>query len=385
MNRSVLQRKWLMVKGSNQLVVVLCLSVLCNVGAGCGDSNAEVGSVKRADAGIAEQPSDLPRITPPAANGGASPAGGPKQAANGGNAAPRTEVPAGRAAMGGGITTPPSAAGRGGSTAAAGRSAPQTTGGTRSDSCPGEYTVATHITMNVNWVSSLAVTAGKGQVHIWSKSRFSPSDSGQNVESRSCGSVLPVITTSAIAGSKKILPEIPDNAWDSTSMPTFTGTATRKGGVLTVSPGVALIGLTLDVPTGPWPAVSGVVGIDHDGDGALGLTAIPREGGEFVTPPTSIAQITRADKLYLAIRNIMTLTSMVDGCLDSYSGTANVTNFESHIIGCHVKGGGECTTTQRDFVDSNRTIYNVDQALFAAQRVDAAATCADIRALLPVQ
>ena len=88
--------------------------------------------------------------------------------------------------------------------------------------------------------------------------------------------------------------------------------------------------------------------------------------------------------IYLAIRNIMTLTSMVDGCLDSYSGTAQVSNFESHIIGCHVKGGGECTTSQRDFVDSNRTIYNVDQAVFTAQRVDAAATCADIRALLPV-
>jgi len=203
------------------------------------------------------------------------------------------------------------------------------------------------------------------------------------VESQSCGSVLPAITTTAIAGSEKILPEIPDLAWDSASMPTFTGTSTRSGDVVNVDPGVALLGLSLSNPKATWPAATSITGVDSDGDGKGGVTANLKQTGGFVAVPTNLAKSSRADKIYLAIRNIMTLSATAPGCPETYTGTASVTDFENHVIGCHVKGGSECDSTQSKFVDDNRTIYKLGSASFTSQRVAADASCADVRALLP--
>ncbi|HTU57826.1 MAG TPA: hypothetical protein VMF89_05320, partial [Polyangiales bacterium] len=85
----------------------------------------------------------------------------------------------------------------------------------------------------------------------------------------------------------------------------------------------------------------------------------------------------------LAIRTVMTLNSTVEGCPETYSGTANVSKFENHIIGCHVKDGGECNDTQKKFVDDNRTVYTVTSATFTAKRVADDASCAAVRAALP--
>jgi hypothetical protein len=81
----------------------------------------------------------------------------------------------------------------------------------------------------------------------------------------------------------------------------------------------------------------------------------------------------------------MTLTGPADGCPESYSGTANVSKFENHVIGCHVAGGGECNATQSKFVDDNRSVYTVNSSTFQAKVVSDTATCADVRAALPLQ
>jgi hypothetical protein len=285
----------------------------------------------------------------------------------------------GPAAGSGGATAGAGGSGGGGATAGAGGS------GGGGATCPTDYTTATHIVINVSWKSTTVLNAGSGKVHVWTKSNFSESGSTASVTSRSCGSVLPAITTSAIAGSENILPEIPDAAWDNAAMPTFTGTATRSGNNLTVDPGVALLGLTMSNPTAAWPAASAITGLDQDGDGELGITAVSKVNNGFSAPPTDISKSHRADKIYLAIRNIMTLSASAAGCPASYTGTANVSKFDNHVIGCHVQGGSECTTTQRDFVDSNRTVYTINSATFTSQKVSGDATCADVRTLLPIQ
>ena len=136
-------------------------------------------------------------------------------------------------------------------------------------------------------------------------------------------------------------------------------------------------------PTGTWPSVANIMGVDHDGDGFPGIVAIPKTTDGYSTIPVQMASNPRADKIYLAIRNIMTLSATFEGCPESYNGTANVTKFDNHVIGCHVKGGGECNTTQRDFVDSNTTVYKLGTANFTAKRVSADASCADVRAAVP--
>jgi hypothetical protein len=266
----------------------------------------------------------------------------------------------------------------GGSGAAVGGS-----GGTDSG-CPAQYTVATQIAMDVTWSGTLALNAGSGKVYIWTRSAFDESAQPATVESMSCGTVLPVITTTAVAGSVMILPEIPDAAWDSPMMPKFAGTATRSGSMLSIDSGIALIGLTLQNPNGAWPSASSIMGLDQDGDGRAGITAIPRDGGGFSPPPTSLAQTQRADKLDLVIRNAMTLMATAEGCPDSYSGSADVSHFDNHVIGCHVKGGADCTPAEQQFVDEQRTVFIPGTATFMSKTVPDGASCADVRAALPM-
>ncbi|MEY4580879.1 MAG: hypothetical protein RL701_5582 [Pseudomonadota bacterium] len=251
--------------------------------------------------------------------------------------------------------------------------------------CPTSYSVATHIIVNVAWAGSLALTKGTGEVHLWSKSQFVESGDTATVLSQSCGSSLPQIKLSALAGGYSVLPQFPDATWDAPTMPTFKGTATRMPAGWQVRPGVALVGLSMADPTIKWPAAAQIVGVDHDSDGSPGITAFPKVGGTFRAPPVNLAQSARVDELHLAIRNVMTLTSNTAGCPANYTGVAEVTSFDNHIIGCHVEGGAVCTPAERDFVDSNRTVYELLGGTFTSQRITDNATCADIRGLLPIQ
>jgi hypothetical protein len=306
--------------------------------------------------------------------GGSGGAGG---AGGSGGVAGALQAPAGSGGSGG----------EGGSTEPVGGSGGSGGAGGSGSTCPTDYTMATHIVMDVKWPKKTyfgitIVEAGSGKVHIWTKSDFAEDGSTAEVVSRSCGSTLPPITA---LGGEKLLPEIPNASWDEKTMPTFTGTATKTGNKILAEPGVALVGLTMGNPTGPWPSVGDALkmGVDHDNDGKKGIKAIPKSGGGYSLIPVDAGRSKRADRVDLAIRNLMTLSSTVEGCPETYNGTADVSLFDNHIIGCHVKDGGECNQTQRDFVDSNRTVYEVTAATFTAKRIDADATCANVRAALP--
>jgi hypothetical protein len=244
--------------------------------------------------------------------------------------------------------------------------------------------VATHIIIDVEWSGSLALAKGAGQVHLWSKSQYVEAGDTATVVSKSCGSVLPEIKTTSLAGGYSVLPEIPDAAWDQPSMPMFTGTATRLATGWRVDPGVALVGLGLPDPSARWPDADEISGVDVDGDGNPGITAYPRIGGRFAAPPTNLSQSARVEALHLAIRSVMTLTSDSSGCPAAYGGKADVMNLDNHVIGCQVQGGAPCSDGERDFVDSNRTEYKIQGGSFVSQRLDGDVTCADVRALLPV-
>jgi hypothetical protein len=349
---------------------------------GCATSDAERGFVEP-DAGGGQ----MGQAGEPAGEAGqiAEMAGMIAPAGTGGMAGSLAGTGAGGAGVGGaGVGGSAASGGGGGSAAGGGGSAGAMGGG--EGGCPTQYTMATHIVINVSWDGTLAVASGSGKVHVWSRTKFNDSGDSATLESVSCGTVLPDITTTQIGdGGSKILPEIPNASWDNPNMPTFAGTATRNGTTLNINSGTALLGLSLSNVNAAWPAATAITPVDHDGDGKPGISAIPRNGGGYKMPPTSTAKTSRADKLYLAIRNVMTLTGPADGCPQTYSGTANVTKFENHVIGCHVSGGGECSSSQSKFVDDNRTIFTVNSATYESKVVDDAATCADVRTALPLQ
>jgi len=361
------------------------LILLCSLGVSCDreDTESEADTQRSSSKRSGRSPRPSQRQStgsqPPS---GASPVTAGNGGGGGGHSASSFPAPMGTSGFPGSSSIS-STAGSGTSlgspaTGTAGSAGPVAT-------CATTYIVATHITIDVEWSGSLALAKGAGQVHLWSKSQFVETGDTATVVSKSCGSVLPEIKTTSLAGGYSVLPEIPDTAWDQPGMPMFTGTATRLATGWRVDPGVALVGLNMPDPSARWPDADEITGVDVDGDGNPGITAYPRVGGRFAAPPTNLSQSAHVEELYLAIRSVLALTSTSSGCPAAYGGEAAVTGLDNHVIGCRVEGGIPCTDSERDFVDSNRTEYKIQGGSFVSHRVDDDVTCADVRALLPVR
>ena len=185
-------------------------------------------------------------------------------------------------------------------------------------------------------------------------------------------------------------------------MPTYASTGSLTGwgppSTFTIAPTLALIGLAFPSGTDPstytWPSSSwslpnATMEPDSDGDGNPGITATPLSGNGNVLPPTAIGiggSAATADKVYLATRTQVALSGTWTSCSD-LSGSATVSNFDNHVVGCHIKGGSACTTgaanTQADFIDQNRTVYAPTSATFVATVLPSTGTCADALSALP--
>jgi hypothetical protein len=266
-------------------------------------------------------------------------------------------------------------------------SAPPTDGGACEAMTSG--TQAVHVIMQVTWPGSVGTESGAGTVNVWTRSKFTI-DGSNNITATNtpCGSQIPEITKTPIAGGGKVLAEFPPAIWNSAMIPSFPATGTQTGSNIgskvTMKATPVIVGATMSDPNGAWPAVGAVVGADHDGDGKLGIASVPRNGGGYSLPPTSLLRTNSADKLYIASRT----TSALDGTRDSCTttkGTAMIANFDNHIIGCHVAGGGECTKSESDFIDQNRTVFVVKSATYETKIVPDGSTCDAVRAALPAK
>ena len=250
------------------------------------------------------------------------------------------------------------------------------------------FTEASHLTVTVMWPSGLAAMGGTGQIHVWGKTVYTANGNALTGTLHACGFVLPATMLTALGGGGMILIEVPDTTWDAPSMPSFpvTGTQTSWDVPSTVNYSyTAVIGSTDSaLQAGDWPAsYTGVTMItDAEGDMNPGLTSIPRSGTGYTLPPTSIAQTSRVDKLYVVIRNAFSPMLTRTAC-DEASGPATYMHLDNHVVGCHVMGGSDCMPTEVNFVDSNRGVYTIMGATAHTKIVADSATCADVRAALP--
>jgi hypothetical protein len=343
--------------------VLAAIAALAWAAAGCGSgSNAEVGG-----GGAGGAPGN--------------PDGGGAAGTNGGGAA---------GTPGGAAGTPGGAAGSTGAAGSAGTGGASSGGtGGSAGGCPAlaAFSQAEHIVMNVTWPNTIGTTGGTGQVHVWAKTTFTASGNDLVGTSQACGSLLPPTGLNLLAGGGSVLIQIPDATWDLPSMPRFQFTATQTGwsaGSTINYTSTALIGLTLTNPaTDAWPGTI-TTAVDADSDTKTGYTAVPAATGGRVLPPTSLnTTANRADRVYLATRNVFMVTATRNAC-DHAAGPVTVVHFDSHVVGCHVSGGADCTTAQSNFVDQNRTIYAAGTSTIELKVVPAAATCADVRAALPM-
>jgi hypothetical protein len=263
--------------------------------------------------------------------------------------------------------------------------------------CPPQatLTLAVHIIMDATWPAGTATSAGKGPIHLWNLSRLNAANgtlSGN--ETRSCGTVLPEFGLNGagqlVTGGNKVHVEIPHPLWDAPTIPRLESRGRLAGwdpgSAFNIDGTVALIGMTSADPLGPWPdSYSQIMAVDADNDGNPGFTAVPKSGSGYVQPPTGLGFLgsaPTAERLYLASRTVVSLEGKLSSCTD-VSGVAKVMFFDSHVVGCRVRGVN-CTPQQTDFVDSSRTVYKVMSATFRAKKIPDGSSCEDARAALPM-
>lgn len=276
--------------------------------------------------------------------------------------------------------------------------------------CPTDSTLTLggHISFAVTWSATTAASASSGSqtAHVRWLAKYTVNGNKLTGTQQTCSLSLPDVQLSAIgaiaAGGTKVQIEIPPSVWAQPSMPKFSGSATMSGwdppSTIESAPGIALVGInlpasadpeTLKWPSSSWSFPSGTTFTDSDGDSNPGVTAKPLNGNSYVYPPTAVGLgglAPAADEVYIVSRNRIGFSGKWTSCTD-LSGTATVTIFENHVVGCRVHDGSACTTSaansQADFIDQNRTVYTPGSATFVAKKLGNDASCADVLAALP--
>ena len=289
-------------------------------------------------------------------------------------------------------------------------------GMTADGGCQATGTTSVHVKLAVSWATTTLLMGGSGMTDLWFKSTTTLNGTTVTVTNKACGVTLPDFTTGALAGSEKIQLRFPDAMWDNPKMPTYHSTGTQMGsgaGATQTFPAtVTLFGLNPMGSTSkyatasttwpaPPPANSGTFPqfmaselSDDDGDGNPGVTLTPNGATPYNFPPTSLDyNHTQADKVYVVTRTTVALSGTLDSCFGA-SGTATVSEFENHVVGCHDAtgtsssnqplSGNNCsmttvTTAGPGLLDVNRTIFTPGSATYTAVPVADDATCAVVR------
>jgi hypothetical protein len=296
-------------------------------------------------------------------------------------------------------------------------------------------TLATKVTFDVQWPSTLASSQGMGTVSIWLLTKFTGTTALTGT-SQSCGTTLPDLQLNDIGTTAANMTPPPDakvqiqitNATWMKITRTFNVMGTQSGFNIgdseNTSPAVGLVGLaqasTYATDTTAWPIdcpTAGCTGsdwfkaadiVDDDGDGNPGITANPLNTGGYTYPPTNTTCGAPATEIYIVSRNELAVTGMRMTDCSHGSGTASVTLFDNHVVGCKhgtepqhgvcaAVSPGACAASEIAFLDDNRTKYGYDQtaghtfskthpaangkATIVALRDGA--TCADVLAAVP--
>jgi hypothetical protein len=274
---------------------------------------------------------------------------------------------------------------------------------------------ASKLTIDVSWspqgLTSIILASGTGKIEQWIRGSRTHQGSTLTDATVVCGVVLPDFQSTAVVGNETYGVRFPPSLFDSHYLPVFQVTGTISGNMAgatySTSPTAALLGVTMSSPTSdPWPSDPSTVNAqDMDKDGKPGVTitvatGLTGAGGVYSLVPTGIPAayqpIIRADKLYVAIRQVTAVSGTVKNC-DHVSGTVTIptisgkTAIDSHVLGCELADGGDCSTTasfgstsQAGFVDNTQPVFTpTGTGTFDSVRISAGTSCAGVRSMLP--
>jgi hypothetical protein len=267
---------------------------------------------------------------------------------------------------------------------------PTCSGSTCGTSCDLSGTWAAKVIVQLSWPSSLALATGSGTLDIWLL--LTGTQSGNSLPSTllPCEITIPDFPSSSVAGNELYGLTFPNALFDHSPafLPTTPAAVTLSGSApgstVTVPPIAFLVGVTLANPTtAAWPSTPEMVtSNDVDQDIKTGVTTPYKSGGSYVSVPVNVTKSPRADNAYLASRVVTSMSGTLASCT-SIAGTATVTNFDTHILGCELAGdAGTCTQADSDFTDNNRPAYVTGAATVNLVKIANGATCATVRAAL---
>jgi hypothetical protein len=276
--------------------------------------------------------------------------------------------------------------------------------------CDFNGTWATRITIDVTWqpqgLTSVILQSGSGTITQWVKGLRVQNPAAPLAlmdESVVCGIALPDFQATTLGLNEVYGVRFPDSLFDDGYVPPFTVSGVLNAamtGYTTTSTAV-LLGLTMASPTtDPWPSIV-MTEDDMDNDGNPGVTVNVAQGpianptGTATTysyiptdVPPPFVPTPEASNLYVAIRQVTVTTGTVVDC-NTISGTVSIPviaskpAIDSHILGCALVDGGQCTTgdsSQASFVDNSQPVFTSSGSTsFQSIRVSSQATCADVR------
>ncbi len=267
-------------------------------------------------------------------------------------------------------------------------------------------TWATKLSIPVNWVpegvNGVILAEGTGTIEEWIKSDRVQSGATTVDTAVLCGITLPDLIGTSFVGGETYGVRFPDSLFDSGNLPSFAigGTLSDSSPSATFStnPWAAMIGLTLANPTTtPWPSTV-TTAVDVDKDDNPGVTvnmatgSIPgKDSGLYSQFPVDTF-LDRANQLFIVLREVMQGSAFVTDC-DHIGGTATILKipdtssgkyaFDSHVIGCNLVAGGQCSQSQTTFVDDTQPVFSpTGSAASNSVRINGA-TCAAVRQALP--
>jgi hypothetical protein len=246
---------------------------------------------------------------------------------------------------------------------------------------------ALKLAIDVSWNGTGPLLSGTGKVLLWALLDAQPGGDAPTVTVLPCGAEFPDFRsilgeTYGLAFPAELFDRSPPYLVATSATVRLDGTSSAP---LTLPVEATLLGLQMANPEAdPWPASpADVHEVDMDRDGMPGVTALVKTGGTFRNLPVAAALTpARADALYMGLRSVASLTSPLANCTRA-SGGASVTALDSHVLGCHLVGGGECSASQAAFADANRTVFAATSATFQAAKLMGAATCPEVRAAVP--
>ena len=254
--------------------------------------------------------------------------------------------------------------------------------------CELEMDAAIRVTVNVTWDGGIAVLEGGGTINMWLLGKLDPTSGGLNLTGNLCRLELPDFETGAIAGGETYGTLFADAMWASPGIPGIDAfvelSSADPGATLHLDEGGVVLGADLGDPLNdPWPSEwSGLNAVDHDSDGLPGISSSAKVGGNYAYPRIDILNSdARAEALFVASRTILEFEGVVNDC-DSAGGNV-VMSMENHTVGCHVQGGGDCTSQQTTTLDNNLPVFAVQAGVFQLERLPTGSSCSEVFAALP--